>query len=96
MRRMLALFISLVTVAGIGSAFAVSDGHYSPARQHCSGAADNGGAGVEEGCYSSIIALFDGTGHEYVGAGGRQTVHAFINTFDVWIDPGAGTKYTWT
>lgn len=84
-------------VAALGSAGAVSDGQYDPARMHCSGAADNYTAEdtVEPGCYTMAMTLFDGTGHEYVGWGIQQTVEGESpSRVDVWVDPGDGTKTT--
>ena len=97
MKRLLVFAACMSMLAGI-SAQAVSDGQYDPSRQHCSGSADNTAPGTaEDGCYQAIMTISDGTGHEYVGAGIRQTADGdFANTLDVWVDPGLGTKLTWT
>lgn len=96
LKRTFAFFVSIATLAGVGSAFAMSDGHYDYKRMHCSGAADTGSA-AEPGCYTVISTVSDGTGHEYFGAGIRQTKEGeFANTADIWIDLGTGTKSVWT
>jgi hypothetical protein len=51
---------------------------------------------VNPNCKSLIVTLSDGTGHEYIGAGTRQTPDGtFANTVDFWVDPGNGQKATW-
>jgi len=56
-------------------AFAASDGNYSPARQHCSGAANNSDTPdyAEPGCHNFALTVSDGGGHEYFGIGIPQT-----------------------
>ena len=65
---------TISTVAG--SAFGVSDGNYTPERQHCSGAANNveSPTRAEEGCHNGTITIRDVAGHEYFGIGSAQTV----------------------
>jgi hypothetical protein len=93
-KRMLALFSVMAVVGALTSSFAVSDGHYDYRRNHCSGAADNTDKPeAEPGCYTLIATISDGTGHEYIGAGIRQTPeHTRANTVDLWIDGGFGRK----
>ena len=94
MKRFQILFTIAVVLAGLASAWGVSDGHYDYRRNHCSGAADNyTNPAAEAGCYTMIVTVSDGTGHEYVGAGIRQTPeHTAAGTIDVWFDGGSGTK----
>src|SRR5438105_8474534 len=85
-------------VAVTGSSFAVSDGHYRPSRNHCTNFDDNSDNPkyVNPDCKSLIMTLSDGTGHEYFGAGTRQTPDGtFANTIDFWVDPGQGQMATW-
>jgi hypothetical protein len=72
-RLSVAMALGMLTVAG--AAFAVSDGNYDPARQHCSGAANNVEAPhrVEDGCHDATVTVSDVGGHEYVGIGTQQT-----------------------
>ena len=98
LKRTLVGLVCLVTVAGVGNSFAVSDGHYRPSRNHCANTDDNSDAPkyVNPDCKSLIWTLSDGTGHEYLGAGTRQTPDGtFANTMDFWFDPGNGQKATW-
>jgi hypothetical protein len=98
MKRALVGLVCLVTFAGIGNSFAVSDGHYSPSRNHCTGSDNNAEKPkyVNPDCKSLIYTLSDGTGHEYFGAGARQTPDGtFANTIDFWVDPGQGQMATW-
>jgi hypothetical protein len=73
------LLLGVLVAAGLGlaagPALAVSDPGYDPARQGCSGAADNADAPdrVEPGCHSTQVAVEDGTGHRYAEAGVDQT-----------------------
>lgn len=80
------------------SASAVSDGYYDPARMLCTGYSNTTGAGAVPGCYSVIIEIADASGHLYFGAGARQVDlgELPLQTFDVWVDPGLGMKYTFT
>jgi len=90
--------VCLVTFAGFGNSFAVSDGHYRPDRNHCTNADDNSDTPkyVNPDCKSLIYTLSDGTGHEYFGAGARQTPDGtYANTIDFWFDPGQGQMATW-
>jgi hypothetical protein len=98
MRRAFAGFVALCAMAGLNAAHAVSTGHYSAARQHCSGTAEswvNKGK-AEPNCYTALMTVSDNNGHEYFGAGGHQTGSGFVHVFDVWVDPGQGTKFTFT
>jgi hypothetical protein len=76
----------------------VSDGYYDPELMGCTPSSLTTGAGVTPGCYSVVIAVGDGSGHRYFGAGARMVeLHEQpLQTFDVWIDPGLGIKYTYT
>src|SRR5438046_9038148 len=43
-----------------------------------------------------IVFLADGTGHQYAGWGLDQTPDGTVlHTGEVWLDPGAGSRYTW-
>jgi hypothetical protein len=76
MRRVFAFVLALATAASLGSAFAVSDGNYSPAAMHCSGSANDSHVKttVEEGCHNATVTVSDVDGHEYFGIGSPQTV----------------------
>ena len=99
MRRTLAACFTLLCIASLNSAHAgVSGGHYTPSRQHCSNNAEawvNKGK-AEPNCYTAVFTVSDGNGHEYLVAGGHQTGSGFVHLFDVWIDPGQGTRYGFT
>ena len=75
MKRAITLLAAAVTAIAMTSAFAVSDGNYDPARQHCSGAADNVESPdrAEDGCHSGTLTISDAAGHEYFGMGIAQT-----------------------
>lgn len=93
-RPILLLSIAAAVVASGGGALAVSDGTYDPNRQHCSGYADSSSHPdrVEQGCHSSTVVLADAS-HEYVVVGTQQTAdHQRVNSLDVCIDLGSGTK----
>src|SRR3989442_9669154 len=97
MRRLVIAF-SAVAVFAAQAAFAVSDGQYLPANQTCTGNADNANSGnrTEAGCHNMIVFLADGTGHQYAGWGLDQTPDGtVVHTGEVWLDPGAGSRYTW-
>ena len=69
MRRKLAIgvIIGVVLASGAGVAVAgVSDGNYDPARQGCSGHADDSEHPeyTEEGCQNFTTNVNDGSGHE--------------------------------
>jgi hypothetical protein len=99
MKRLLAVMATLAVLAGSGASFAVSDGNYRTSRNHCTGSDNNSDNPkyVNPNCKSLIMTLTDKTGHEYIGAGTRQTPDGTnANTLDVWFDPGQGTKTTWT
>jgi hypothetical protein len=83
---------------GAASASAVSDGYYDPSRMLCTGYSETTGAGAVPGCYDAIVEVADRSGHIYFGAGARQVdLDAQPGqTFDVWVDPGQGIKYTFT
>jgi len=72
-RGLLAVF-AIASMVG-GSAFAVSDGNYSPKANHCSGGADNVERPhyAEPGCHNGTVTISDGAGHEYFGIGSAQT-----------------------
>ena len=98
MRRALLLITALVTFAGLGAAFGVSDGNYDPARQHCSGHADNVESPdyAEDGCHSGTFTIRDAGGHEYFGWGiqqtavGEQGVFPDALPFDLFANVHAG------
>jgi hypothetical protein len=73
LRGLLAVF-AIASMVG-GSAFAVSDGNYSPKMNHCSGAADNveSPERAEPGCHNGTVTISDNAGHEYFGIGSAQT-----------------------
>ena len=75
MRRVLPILATVAAFACFTSAFATSDGQYSPERMHCSGGADNVERPhyAEDGCHSGTITLTDLAGHEYFGIGAAQT-----------------------
>ena len=89
---------ALILFAASSATAGVSDGYYDPERMHCTGSSLITGAGEVPGCYSVIIELADGSGHGYFGAGSRQVDldQQPAQTFDVWIDPGLGVRYTYT
>jgi hypothetical protein len=76
MRRALASLTMIAAVCAYGSAFAVSDGVYSPEKMHCSGGADNVERPdyAEDGCHAGTVTISDLGGHEYFGIGLGQTV----------------------
>lgn len=96
MRRtgLIVLVAAAAVAAAAVTAQAVSDGNYDPARQHCSGAANNyTNPAAEEGCHNTALILSDGSGHEYAGAGIPQTADGDLpNALEVWADPGQGTR----
>jgi hypothetical protein len=77
MRRAGVVLIGVFVAAALSSAtaWAVSDGQYSPARQHCSGAADDSETPdrVEPGCQSFTVNVNDGDGPELFFVGFQQT-----------------------
>src|SRR3989442_11956134 len=98
MRHLVLVFSAVAVLAG-HAAFAVRDGQYLPASQHCTGNADNSNAGnrTEAGCHNMIVFVADGTGHQYAGWGLDQTPDGtVVHSGEVWLDPGAGSRYTWT
>lgn len=56
-------------------ALAVSDGNYSPAKQHCAGSDNNSDRPryANPSCHNLIFSISDGGGHEYFGFGTYQT-----------------------
>jgi len=95
MKRMLVALLGLAVAAGAGGSFAVSDGHYDPARQHCLGSDNNSDRPTYANpeCHSLWISITDVSGHEYFGAGPRMTPDRTApNTVDVWVDLGQGTQ----
>src|SRR5438093_4070189 len=93
-----ASWAAMIITLGASSAFAVSDGYYDPSRMLCTEYSNTTGAGAVPGCYDAIIEVADASGHIYFGAGARQVdLNAQpAQTFDVWVDPGLGVKYTFT
>lgn len=97
MKRTLALPVLALALGGLGllagPALAVSDPGYDPARQGCTGAADNFDQPdrVEPGCHSTQVALEDGAGHRYAEAGTDQTAEGTdVHHGSVDVDPGTG------
>ena len=90
--------LAALIVLGAASAQAASDGYYDPSRMLCTEYSDTTGAGAVRGCYNAIIEVADASGHVYFGAGARQVDldDQPAQTFDVWVDPGLGLKYTYT
>jgi hypothetical protein len=77
-------------------ALAVSDGNYSPARQGCSGRADDSETPrrTERHCHNAVVTVFDESGHTYLRAGTLQTAEGeAVHALDVCVDPGRGTRY---
>lgn len=75
-RIALAGLTAALTVTGTGVAVAgVSSGNYSPARQHCTGHANDAETPdrVEPDCRNLILAVSDGKGGGEVNVGTRQT-----------------------
>src|SRR5438128_11869338 len=96
--RHLVIVFSAVTVLAGDTALAVNDGQYLPANQNCQGNADNSDAGnrIEAGCQNMIVFVADGTGHQYAWWGLDQTPDGtVVHSGEVWLDPGAGSRYTW-
>ena len=89
---------AVLILLGAASASAVSDGYYDPSRMLCTEYSNTTGAGAVPGCYNAIIQVADASGHVYFGAGARQVDldDQPAQTFDVWVDPGQGIKYTYT
>src|ERR1041384_7216201 len=99
MRRVLALAACFAALASTGTSFAVSDGHYRPARNHCTGSDDNSdnSSYVNPSCKTLIMTLSDFGGHAYIGAGIPQPADGnFAGAMDFWVDPGNGQKATWS
>ncbi|MCA1831610.1 MAG: hypothetical protein ABR548_11645 [Actinomycetota bacterium] len=92
------IVLALVAVTGLfagQAAHAISDGNYDPAKQGCTGAADNYNHGetTEEGCHNIALVVYDGTGHEYFGMGTFQTPEGeFVHAGEYWYDLGDGTR----
>src|SRR5579864_3843294 len=97
-KRALIATVCVATFAITGNSFAVSDGHYRYSRNHCTGSDNNSDRPnyTNPKCKNLIMTLSDGTGHEYLGMGSRQTANGtFANTVDFWVDPGQGQMATW-
>lgn len=109
MRRKIAIgvIVGAVLASGAGVAVAgVSDGNYDPARQNCSGNAnDNDGAAAgtaEPGCQNFTVNVRDGQDREVVRAGLPQLAedenpnptNATVETYpDSGFDPTTGTRF---
>ena len=95
--RQVTLVAGIVFLGAYGAS-AASDGYYDPSRMLCTEYSDTTGAGAVRGCYNAIITVADASGHVYFGAGARQVAldDEPLQTFDVWVDPGLGLKYTYT
>jgi hypothetical protein len=89
---------ALVLLVASAATAGVSDGYYDPELMGCTDYSLTTGAGVTPGCYQVVMAVGDGSGHRYFGAGSRQVDldEQPLQTFDVWIDPGLGVRYTYT
>src|SRR5437870_7190403 len=97
MRHLVIVFSAVAVLAG-HAPLPVSDGQYLRANQNCTCNADNSNAGnrTEAGCHNMIMFVADGTGHQYAGWGLDQTPDGtVVNSGEVWLDPGAGARYTW-
>lgn len=98
-RLAVGLVVAASMVAGAGVAVAgVSDGNYRPAKQHCTGGADDSDQPqrVEPGCQNLTANVSDGAGHEAFFAGTQQTADG-QNANDVvhggdpsTVDPSSG------
>lgn len=89
-----ALAVGLLLFGGMGAALAVSDGNYDPARQHCSGAADNSDSAstAEPGCHNATVVVSTDSG-EVAGAGTQQTADGEPvdpTKPDVWANAPSG------
>ena len=76
MRTMMgALPIAAALALATAPAFAVSDGNYTPAKQHCAGSDDNFESDhtADPSCHNFILTVSDANGHEYFGFGTYQT-----------------------
>jgi hypothetical protein len=91
------MWVGIIFLAA-SSASAVSDGYYDPSRMLCTEYSNTTGAGAVPGCYNVIAQMSDHSGHVYFGVGARQVDldDEPLQTFDVWVDPGQGLKYTYT
>jgi hypothetical protein len=92
----ISLLVPVAALALAAPAFAVSDGNYEPARQHCTGNANNADspAATELHCHSFTLTVRDGVGHEYFGIGTQQVADGNATPFndvDVWYDSDDGT-----
>jgi hypothetical protein len=71
----IALGAAVAVLLSAGTALAMSDGHYSYEKQHCTGSADNylEPQSVEPDCRNLIVSASDGNDNEWGYAGFRQT-----------------------
>ena len=76
------------------AAFAVSDGNYTPRRQHCSGGANNSDnpTYAEDGCLNYAFSISDYGGHEYFGWGSPQTADHEAGVIPDVIPFGTGSS----
>jgi len=97
MRTRKAVWLALVAVAmlGSGSAFAVSSGGYSSAKQGCSGRADNEESPkrVEKSCRNLVFSISDAK-HTYFSVGSPQVADGSspVEALIACLDMGTGTK----
>lgn len=87
------LVIAIAVLFSAGAALAVSDGNYDPAKQGCSGSADNSESPdrVEPGCRSIQITVSDGS-NTYVSGGTQQTPdHTNVHEATGTAGPCTGT-----
>ena len=93
-RRTAWLALLAAAVLGSGSALGVSDGHYDPAEQGCSGHAANSDSPgyTEEDCRALVFKVSKGS-HTYFSVGMPQTPSGTNpNAVVLCIDLGTGTK----
>jgi len=95
---------AVVLLVSSGAALAgVSDGNYDPARQHCSGGAEDveNSQSVEDGCQNFAVEVNDGNGHEAARAGLPQLkdgehpdpTRATYSVTPEGFDPTTGVHY---
>ncbi len=89
-RSRFAVVAALAAVIVPVSAWAVSDGDYSPTQQGCSGGADDyNRSGAEQGCHNSRVVVGDGGGHQLFTAGTGQTAQGQpAGSADYTLTPG--------
>lgn len=86
-----ALIAAIAAVLVPASAWAVSDGEYSPSQQGCSANADDyNQAGAQQGCHNSRVVVGDGAGGRLFTVGTDQTANGQpVSNADYTFEPGA-------